>query len=129
MVEHRLPTPKPTTVEDYLAALLPERRAVLEPMRATIRAAAPGAIETIAYGMPALRTRDDRFLVSYAAFRRHYSLFPASGAVVAALGEAVRPYLAGRGTIRFAVGAEIPTDLVASVVAARLVEVADRDGR
>ena len=115
----------PTSVEAYMAALPDDRRAALEELRRTIRAAAPEATETIAYQMPAFRT-DGRFLVSYAAFKAHYSLFPASDAVVAALGEELTPYLAGRGTIRFPAGTPIPAALVTRIVAVRLAENAAR---
>jgi len=77
----------PASVAEYLAGLPDDRRAVVEELRRTINAAAPNATETIAYGMPALRSHGGQFLVSYAAYKKHYSLFPASGAVVAALGE------------------------------------------
>jgi uncharacterized protein YdhG (YjbR/CyaY superfamily) len=114
----------PTTVEDYLDTLPSDRRAAVENLRRTIRAAAPEATETIAYSMPAFRSRDGRFLVSYAAYKKHYSLFPASGAVVEALGAELMPYLAGKGTIRFPAADPIPTALVTKVVAARLAEKA-----
>ena len=78
--------PAPRSVADYLAGLPADRRAALEGLRRTILAAAPEAAEGIAYRMPALRSHGGQFLVSYAAFRRHYSLFPASAAVVEALG-------------------------------------------
>ncbi len=52
----------------------------------------------------------------------HDSLFPASDAVVAGLGRELEPYLAGKGTIRFPVSEPIPIDLVARIVAIRLVE-------
>ena len=114
------------TIDEYLAALPEERRATMEGLRRTINAAAPGATETIAYDMPALRSPDGRFLVSYAAYKNHYSLFPASGSVVEALGAELAPYLAGKGTIRFAARDPIPTDLVTKVVNVRLEEVAGR---
>jgi len=109
----------PRSVDDYLAALPDERRAAMEDLRRAIREAAPDADEVIAYQMPAFRL-DGRFLVSYAAFKRHYSLFPASEAVVAELGDDVAPYLAGRGTIRFPAEAPIPLELVARIVAIRV---------
>jgi uncharacterized protein YdhG (YjbR/CyaY superfamily) len=93
----------------------------MEALRAAVVAAAPEATEVITYEMPGLRL-DDRFLVSYAAYRRHYSLFPASDAVVETLGDEVRPYLAGRGTIRFPADRPIPTDLVRRIVEVRLRE-------
>jgi uncharacterized protein YdhG (YjbR/CyaY superfamily) len=115
-----------SSVDEYLASVADDRRAALEELRATIRAACPEASEAIAYQMPAFRLRG-QFLVSYAAFKHHYSLFPASGEVIAALGEDLTPYLAGRGTIRFAANAPIPLDLVTKVVQARLAEVEARD--
>ena len=114
----------PTTVDAYLADLPAVRREELERLRATIRAAAPDATESIAYQMPAFRM-GKRFLVSYAAFQRHTSLFPASAAVVDALGEAIRPFLHGKGTIRFPADRPIPLDLVTRIVTIRLAEDAD----
>ena len=117
-----------TDVEDYLATLPDDRRAAVEELRRTIRSAAPEATETIAYQMPAFRSHGGQFLVSYAAYKNHYRLFPASGAVIEALGEAIEPYLAGKGTIRFPAGKPIPGDVVREVVRMRLEEVSARAG-
>jgi uncharacterized protein YdhG (YjbR/CyaY superfamily) len=119
----------PTSVEDYLATLPEDRRARMEELRQTIRAAAPEATESIAYQMPALRSHGGQFLVSYAAYKNHYSLFPASGAVIEALGEEVRPYLAGKGTIRFRADEAIPLATVTKIVKVRVAENAARDRR
>jgi uncharacterized protein YdhG (YjbR/CyaY superfamily) len=112
----------PTSVEDYLAALSDERRAGVEELRRTINAAAPEATETIAYGMPALRSHGGQFLVSYAAYKKHYSLFPASEAVVKALGAKLTPYLAGKGTIQFPADKPIPRAVVTKIVKVRVGE-------
>lgn len=112
----------PTTVDEYLAALPVERRDAMEVFRQTIRAAAPEAIETIAYSMPAFRGHRGEFLVSYAAYKRHYSLFPASEAVMQALGDELTPYLAGKGTIRFPADQPTPTALITRIVQVRLRE-------
>ena len=45
----------PTSVDDYLAALPEEPRVALEKLRKTIKAAAPGATETISYQMPTFK--------------------------------------------------------------------------
>jgi len=116
----------PTNVDEYLATVPAERRGVLEEMRKSIRAAAPEATETIAYDMPAFRSHGGQFLVSFAAYKHHYSLFPASGAVVEALGEELAPYLAGKGTIRFPADQPVSASLVTRVVKVRLAEVAER---
>jgi len=118
-----------SSVDEYLATVPTERRAVLEEMRKTIRAAAPEATETIAYDMPAFRSHGGQFLVSFAAYKHHYSLFPASGAVIEALGDELSPYLSGKGTIRFPADQPVPASLVTRVVKVRLTEVAARGGR
>jgi uncharacterized protein YdhG (YjbR/CyaY superfamily) len=119
----------PTTVDEYLAGLPADRRVVVEQLRETVNAAAPDATEVIAYDMPALRSHGDQFLVSYAAYKAHYSLFPASDVVVRALGAEIDPYLAGKGTIRFPASRPIPLGLVTKVVEIRLTEVAARGRR
>jgi uncharacterized protein YdhG (YjbR/CyaY superfamily) len=119
----------PTTVDDYLATLPDERRAAMEELRRTINAAAPEATEGLAYKMPALRSHGGQFLVSYDAYKNHYSLFPASDAVIEGLGEELTPYLAGKGTIRFPASKPIPTSLVERIVKIRVGENAARAGR
>jgi uncharacterized protein YdhG (YjbR/CyaY superfamily) len=121
--------PTPTTVEEYLADLAPNQRSALEEMRRTVNDAAPDATESIAYQMPALRSHGGQFLVSYAAFKNHYSLFPASDEVVKTLGAELTPYLAGKGTIRFAASRAIPLDLVRRIVEIRVKENAAGERR
>jgi len=114
----------PSSVDAYIAELPPERQAVVEELRRTINVAAPDATESIAYQMPALRSSDGGFLVSYAAFKNHYSLFPASDEVVATIGDDLTPYLAGKGTIRFPASRPIPLGLVRRIVELRVKETA-----
>jgi uncharacterized protein YdhG (YjbR/CyaY superfamily) len=111
----------PTSVDDYLAALPEESRAAMERLRKTIKAAAPEATETISYQMPTFKDQG-RFLVSYAAFKNHCSLFPASKAVMEALGEELKPYFSGKGTLRFQADKPIPAALVRKIVKARIEE-------
>jgi uncharacterized protein YdhG (YjbR/CyaY superfamily) len=118
----------PASVEEYLAALPAGPRAALEHLRDTIRSAAPQATEAISYQMPAFKL-EGRFLVSYAAFKDHCSLFPASGAVMDALGEELQPYLSGKGTLRFTADDPIPDPLVRRIVEVRLAEVDAGAGR
>jgi uncharacterized protein YdhG (YjbR/CyaY superfamily) len=117
--------PTPTSVEDYLAALPEEPRAALGKLRRTIRAAAPQATERISYAMPAFE-QNGRFLVSYAAFKDHCSLYPASTAVMETLGDELEPYFSGKGTLRFRADEPIPAALVRKIVRVRLEENAAR---
>ena len=118
--------PVARSVEEYLAEVPAPARAVLDDLRATIKAAAPGSTEGIAYQMPAFREQG-RFLVSFAAFKDHCSLFPASEAVMGELGEELQPYFNGKGTLRFSPDDPMPATLVRRIVELRLEEV--RRGR
>jgi uncharacterized protein YdhG (YjbR/CyaY superfamily) len=118
----------PTSVDEYLRALPKGQRAVLEKLRKTIKAAAPGATEGISYQMPAFKL-EGRFLVSFAAFKDHLSLFPASGRIREELGEEVEPYVSGKGTLRFTVDKPIPASLVRKIVKWRIEENAERKRR
>jgi len=109
-------------VDTYLSGVPDAPRAALEALRATIRSAAPDAVETISYQMPAFKL-NGRFLVSYAAFTNHCSLFPATERVIEAHGDALAPYLAGKGTIRFTVDAPLPSALAKKIVKTRVQEV------
>jgi uncharacterized protein YdhG (YjbR/CyaY superfamily) len=113
--------PDPTTVDEYLAALPPDRRGPMADLRRTIRATAPDATEVITYKMPGFKL-NGRFLVSYDSFKHHYSLFPSSDPIVAALGDRIRPYIAGKGTIRFPADEPLPLDLVTEIVRIRVAE-------
>jgi uncharacterized protein YdhG (YjbR/CyaY superfamily) len=109
------------SVDDYLAALPEESRAILEKLRKAIKAAAPEATETMSYHMPTFKLHG-RFLVSFAAFKDHYSLFPASAAVMEAHGEALRPHFSGKGTLRFTADKPLPAALVKKIVRTRIEE-------
>ncbi len=110
----------PASVDEYLAAIPEAPRAALEKLRATIKAAAPEATETISYQMPAFKL-DGRFLVSYAAFKNHCSLFPRARRSSSCT-EALKPYYAGNGTICFTVDDPIPAALVRKIVKTRVKE-------
>ena len=113
--------PDPTTVDEYFAALPADRRGPMSDLRRTIRAAAPDAAEVITYKMPGFKL-NGRFLVSYDAFKHHYSLFPSSDPIVDALGDRVRPYLAGKGTLRFPADKPLPLDLITEIVKIRVAD-------
>lgn len=115
----------PRSVDEYLAKLPPRDRAALEKLRATIKAAAPGATEIITYRMPGLKAHG-RALVSYAAFSDHYSLFPMGVSVIDANKPKLEPYLSGKSTLRFSFDKPLPVSIVRLVVKARLAQNAAR---
>ena len=93
--------PKPSTHDDYLAALPAAQRAALETIRRTIRSAAPEAEECIRYRIPAFRL-DGKRLVFYGAAANHCALYAVSNSVLEAFRDEVKGYdTSGKGTLRF----------------------------
>jgi uncharacterized protein YdhG (YjbR/CyaY superfamily) len=115
---------KYASVDEYMANLAEDRRAVMEGLRRTVNEAAPAAIETIAYNMPALRL-NGKFLISYESFKNHYSVFPWTDRMAEELGDELKPYMHGKGTLRFPAQERIPTDLVKRIIKIRLNEVSE----
>jgi uncharacterized protein YdhG (YjbR/CyaY superfamily) len=118
---------KPASVEAYLAGLPEEPRAALEGLRRAIRAAVPEATEGIAWQMPAFKAHG-RWLVGYAAFRDHCSLFPMSAKVVADFAAELAGYSTTKGSIHFTGAKPLPAALVKRIVRARVAEVTARQG-
>jgi uncharacterized protein YdhG (YjbR/CyaY superfamily) len=113
------------SVDDYLADFPDDSRAVLERLRRTIKAAAPEATETISYNMPTFK-QNGRFLCSYAAYKNHFSLYPASSAVMDEHGKELEPYFSGKGTLRFTAENPIPDALLKKIVKTLIRENAKR---
>jgi uncharacterized protein YdhG (YjbR/CyaY superfamily) len=108
-----------------MATLPEDRRAVMEQVRRTIAETAPEAREVIAYNMPAFRL-GDRFLTSYEAYKDHYSIFPWTERMRAELGDELKPFIHGKGTLRFPAKDPIPIGLVRRIIEIRLGDVSER---
>lgn len=89
---------------------------------ARARAIVPDVEQGTSYGMPALRYRG-KPLVSAIETKRHLSLFPFSGKVVAAVGADLDGYDHSKGTIRFSAERPLPDAVVARVVELRRAEI------
>jgi uncharacterized protein YdhG (YjbR/CyaY superfamily) len=118
---------KPKTIDQYLARLSEEKRAALEKLRKTIRAAAPEAEECISYQLAAFR--QNGMLVAFGATENHCAFYLMSSSTVEAHKDELKDYDTSKGTIRFQAGKPLPAALVRKLVKARLAENAERRGR
>ena len=113
------------SVDEYMAAHPKGVRTILQAVRRAIRKALDGAEEMISYGIPAYKL-DDRPVIYFAGWKRHYSLYPATARVVAALPDELAPYEVEKGTIRFPLAQPVPVGLIARIARLRAAEVAER---
>src|SRR2546425_11963712 len=115
---------KPKTIDEYLANLSPDKRAALEKLRKTIRAAAPKAEECISYQLAAFRLNG--MLVGFGATAKHCAFYLMSSSTVEAYKDELKGYDTSKGTIRFQADKPLPAALVRKLVKARLAENAAR---
>ena len=107
------------TITEYIKAFPNDIQNILERMRQTIRKAAPGAVETISYRMPAFKLNGN--LVFFAVFKNHIGFYPtASG--IAAYKNKLAAYKFSKGAIQFPLDKPIPYDLVEDIVLFRVKE-------
>lgn len=104
---------RPETIDEYIAGKPGNVRGILRKIRATIRAAAPGAEETISYGIPTFKVDGAR--IYFAAFTNHIGVYPVTPDVKAKLKELSR-YKGGKGTVRFPLEKPIPYALIRRIV-------------
>lgn len=109
-------------IDTYLRGLPADARAALEKLRRAIRAAAPGAVESISYQMPAFKYQG-KALAYFCAFTNHCSFFPASIAVIDGHRGELKAYSLSKGTIRFPPSKPLPAALVRKLVKARVAEI------
>ena len=115
---------KPKTVTEYINAAPKGAREKLREMRACIRAAAPGATESLKWGMPAFSYR--RILLTFAAFEHHIGFYPTPSAVKA-FEKNLSKFKTAKGSIQFPLEKPLPLPLIRKIIAFRVQESLEED--
>ena len=102
-------------VDAYIAEQRTDLQAVLRRVRRIIRKALPGAEETLSYQIPAYRLHGE-YVVYFAGWSQHWSLYPVTKTVHAAVGSGLAPYKVSKGTARFPLAEPVPERLVVRTV-------------
>lgn len=102
-----------TTVDEYIESFPDDVQAILQEIRRRLHLAVPGAGERISYGIPTI-TIGDAYVVYFAAWKRHISVYPIPD-TDAALHEELAPYADAKGTLKFPLNKPIPYDVIERV--------------
>jgi uncharacterized protein YdhG (YjbR/CyaY superfamily) len=107
------------SIDEYIATFPADVQALLETVRATIKAAAPDGEERISYAMPAFA--QNGILVYFAGHKSHIGFYPTSSGI-AAFQEEISGYESSKGAVRFPIDQPLPLDLIRRIVQFRLAE-------
>ena len=107
----------PQTIDEYIEGFPPDVQAILEKIRATVRAEAPEAKEMISYRMPAFTLNG--ILIYFAAFKQHIGVYPPVTGDEKLMKD-VAPYAGEKGNLQFPLDERIPYGLIKRIVKARL---------
>ena len=113
------------SVDEYIATQPEGTQKTLQRVRRTIRKALPEAEEGISYQIPTYKLGGSAALY-FAGWKEHFSLYPATGALVDALGDELERYVVSKGTIRFPLSGPVPVKLIERIAKFRAEETAAR---
>src|SRR5437899_4822353 len=114
------------SVNEYIASKPKEVRLVLKRVRSIIRKAVPAAEELISYQIPVYKLKGVPVLY-FAGWKQHYSLYPASDALVAAFRNELAGYELSKGTIRFPLSEPVPVNLIERIAKFRAEQLTMRE--
>src|SRR5512141_2383550 len=97
-------------IDEYIRTFPPDIQVILQKIRQTIKTAAPEAVETISYQMPAFKL-NGKSLVYFAAFKNHIGFYPLPSGIKSFEKE-LTGYPRSKGTVQFPLDKPIPYALV-----------------
>lgn len=111
-----------SVIDEYLQHVAFDKRKELERVRQIGKAMVPNAEEALAYGMPALKTKDKAFL-GFDAHATHIGIYPMSGSIVDQMKEQLAGYETAKGSIKVPLDQPIPETLLKEIIKYRLAEI------
>ena len=117
---------KPKTITEYIKASPKDAREKLREIRACIRESAPGAKESIKWGMPAFSYQ--RILVMFAGFKHHIGFYPTPSALKS-FAKNLSNFKTAKGSIQFPLDKPLPVALIRKMTEFRVRESLEEDGK
>lgn len=112
-----------TNVDEYLANFSGEARKRLDTIRKMIKKEIPQGEEVISYGIPTIKI-EGKYVIYFAGFPNHISIYPLPQDEK--LREEIKPYIAGKGTLKFPLNKPMPLELVEKVIKAKFEDYKNR---
>src|SRR5262245_18999252 len=103
--------PAGDSISAYLAAMPPGARRATGQLRTLIRTAAPEAVESRSYGIIGYKI-GGRAFVYCGGFKEHVALYPITAAMRRDHGDAIAPFQASKGTLKFPLDQRLPAALI-----------------
>jgi uncharacterized protein YdhG (YjbR/CyaY superfamily) len=117
---------RPQNVDDYIDVAPEAAQRKLHEMRACVRRAAPGAEETLKYGMPAYCYK--RILVIFGGFKHHIDFYP-TGRAMKPFAKELSKFKRTPGSVHFPLDQPLPLALIRKIVAERVRQSIEKDGK
>jgi uncharacterized protein YdhG (YjbR/CyaY superfamily) len=114
----------PKSITEYINAAPKEAQKKLREMHACVRTAAPGAKESLKWGMPAFSYR--RILVTFAAHKHHIGFYPTPSAMRAFAND-LSKFATAKGSIQFPLEKPLPLALIRKITSFRVRESIEED--
>jgi uncharacterized protein YdhG (YjbR/CyaY superfamily) len=104
-------------IDDYLNQVTEPNKSELQRVRVFVSNLVPDAEEVITYGMPGFKYKK-KYLIAYAPFKDHLSIFPGSEAVTT-FSTDLAEFKTSKGTIQFTIDKPLPDNLLQKIVLQR----------
>lgn len=101
-------------VDKYLDGIDKDQKIELERIRKIIHKTVPEAEEVISYGMPVYKY-NKKYLIGFAAFKNHMSVFPGAEAVET-MSKKLTKYKLSKGTIQFTLTNPLPDIILVEMI-------------
>jgi len=112
-------TPAAQNVAAFIKASPQQTQTKLQQLRQIVRTTAPKAEEKISYKMPVYKY-NGKWLVGFAGFQNHVSLFGMSGTFFENFKQELKAYQTSKGTIQFPLAKPLPVALIKKLIKARM---------
>lgn len=109
-------------IDDYLKHVSPTQKTVLTHIRELAKSLVPEPEEKISYGVPTIAYRG-KYVIYFAAYKNHMSVYPVSESLAEELGEALTKFRTSKGTLQFTEANPIPDAIIKKMVVHRLEEL------